>query len=586
MSSNLLFRPHTNTVDPHVSYIIKQTKSNEGNGHFLDPSPELEFHIDIYMIPDNPDIGQHAVMPTTAQKVSNYYQEKFGLEAVAELLEAGRLTMKGTVDMVNKACDIEVLFVEVNKTSLFGHLKDYSVPAQLAEHIDYIAGLQSLPGTSFQNFRSSPGSPNTASPKDLNCSPPGPDQWTAADYAKFYNFPEHYQGKSLDGEGMTFGIIQFGGNWPEAVDYVQCYCKSVGIPFPEVEIIEQEGFIPDSDPGAMGEVVVNLELAATIVPKAKFQIYFARNNFSGMLWAFTTAMYGPMRGLTSSIPQVMSLSWAFNEPSTSYEIFDHLNEAIRRAAEEFGISIVAAAGDLGSTFHTDSVTEPDKHGLAISYPSANPYVLAAGGTFLNLAEIAKKVPNEMVLEVSEEVWNQLYVHGEMKIPVASGGGFSGIFKPHDYQIPFLEHYLQLAYPKLVSKVRTRGISDVSFISNSSTDGYFVIYGGGAGSTLLGTSGAAPMWGTLLCRVSQAMEEPLGNIGPIIYGESVKHSPAFANVIFYTNCLEIPKLKELVNGKWVASEGPWNPGTGLGSPNGIEFLKLCLATKEVAPNVAE
>jgi kumamolisin len=76
----------------------------------------------------------------------------------------------------------------------------------------------------------------------------------------------------------------------------------------------------------------------------------------------------------------------------------------------------------------------------------------------------------------------------------------------------------------------------------------------------GTSAVAPLWAALVCRLVQALGEPLGAPHRTLYGPAGPGvtSPGFRDVTVGSN------------GAYDAGPG-WDPCTGLGTPDGTALL---------------
>jgi len=196
-------------------------------------------------------------------------------------------------------------------------------------------------------------------------------------------------------------------------------------------------------------------------------------------------------------------------------------------AGALGVTVTAAAGDDGSA---DNETDQRAH---VDFPAASPGVLGCGGTTLS------------VDPTHETVWG-----GSGR--GATGGGVSGTFPLPAYQS-------SVGVPRQADTGRAgRGVPDVAANADPATgyrirvDGQEIVLGG--------TSAVAPLWAALVCRLVQALGDPLGAPHAALYAEAKPgvSPPGFRDVT------------EGSNGAYQAGPG-WDACTGLGTPDGTALL---------------
>ena len=344
---------------------------------------------------------------------------------------------------------------------------------------------------------------------------------------------------SATGQGQTVAILVLGGGF-----YTEDLEQFCGGQAPSVDVVEIGGatnapasreairqFIEESEAGEAPsadaalqdqiwwtlETTVDIQLAASFAPGARFVVYFAPNTTAGKLEALTAAIADEDRA-----PDIVSCSWGLDESildDTDLEAFDGIFQmAILR-----GISLLYASGDKGAEVDTDGKAR-------VNFPASSPHVLSCGG-----AQLPLKGP--------QSVWNES--RGELVL--ATGGGFSRLFSRPPWQ------------PESAadgSGHACRGVPDVAGKSDY-TMGYRLVIAGMqfAGG---GTSSAAPLWAGLLARINEALGVRVGWIAPLLY------QPEAAD------CFE--SITEGHNGTFQAEEG-WDPCTGLGTPDGEKLLRF-------------
>jgi kumamolisin len=382
-----------------------------------------------------------------------------------------------------------------------GHLY---VPQELAGRVLVVIGFDSRPMLCSRRALG-----DTAAPAN---------SYTPIEISRLYDFPPN-----ANGEGQTIALIELGGGYRN--QDLHSYWKQLGIDPVKVSSISVAGAQnrPTGNAnGPDGEVVLDIEVAGGVAPKAKIAVYFAPNTEQGFLKAVHTAIHDRVRK-----PSVISISWGGPEDQWTRQSLDAFNQAFHDAAL-LGISVFCSSGDGGSA---DGEADGKPH---VDFPASSPWVVSCGGTTIKTA--GGKI-------VSESAWS-----GGAK--GATGGGVSTFFPAPDYQ-------QNAGVP--VSTVRMgfagRGVPDVAACADP-VSGYSVLVNG-TWRVTGGTSAAAPLWAGL----TAVMNEQLGTrIG-------------FMNPLFYTTLAEHKALNDLLsgtNGDFAAKPG-WDACTGMGSPNGQAIL---------------
>jgi kumamolisin len=352
---------------------------------------------------------------------------------------------------------------------------------------------------------------------------PATAAFTPVEVAKLYNFPT-----GLDGSGQCIAIIELGGGY-RSLD-LQVYFRSLNLPVPKVSSVSVDGAknSPGLPTGADGEVMLDIEIAGAVAPRASIVVYFAPNTDQGFLDAITAAIHDDVNK-----PSVISISWGAPESEWSPQALTAYNEAFRAAAA-LGVTVCCAAGDAGSSDQNPDNGTPD--GLAhADFPASSPYVLACGGTRLTAS-------NGKI--ASEVVWND-DPHSS-----AGGGGVSDFFDLPDWQ-------RAARVPASVNPGERigRGLPDVAGNASPST-GYKVRVDF-LNFVVGGTSAVSPLWAGLVALMNQKLPQPVGWLNPLLYGP-VAGSGAFHDI----TSGDI--------GAYAARAG-WDACTGWGSPDGSALL---------------
>lgn len=280
--------------------------------------------------------------------------------------------------------------------------------------------------------------PHTAQPASL----------TAVQVATAYNYPTQYTGK-----GKVGGIIELGGGFSESD--LTAYFGKLGRPVPSVRSVSVAGGQNKSDGpnGADGEVLLDIEVIASVAPGAAFTVYFAPNTDDGFLAAIKQAH--------KDMCDVISISWGGPESSWSPSSMGEFDAELA-ACQADGIDVMVAAGDNGSD---DGTGKP-----VADFPASSPHAVACGGTRLTI--------NPDGSRAAETVWD------DSDTSSATGGGVSGHFPG-------------------------RQVPDVA--ANADPDsGYEVVVDGGQ-YVIGGTSAVAPLIAGLGLLIREALDGPFNMV---------------------------------------------------------------------------
>jgi len=274
------------------------------------------------------------------------------------------------------------------------------------------------------------------------------------------------------------------------------------------------------------EIALDLQILASLLPKARIVVYFAGNTIQSLVGAINQAIFDDVNR-----PQVLSVSWGSAEMFWSSSARDAM-QAVLADAQRLKVTVLFAAGD---ELATGGLDDGKAH---VWFPSSSPYALGCGGTQPAIAGAASS---------EEVVWND----GTS----GTGGGVSDFYPVPAYQSA-------LALPPSVNdgKIR-RGVPDVAAAA-AATPGYRIVLNG---SEMVkdGTSAATPLWAGLIAIANAVRGEPLG----------------FANSALYSNpaaLRQIDRGNNRVAGKGYEAGPGWNACTGLGVPKGADIVAALAA----------
>jgi kumamolisin len=462
--------------------------------------------------------------PADVEKIKKFAQE-FGLKVRETGTELARRTVmvSGTVAKLQKAFGVELKEYKSPKGNYRGRVGPVTVPAEYADIIKGVFGLDNRPQAE-PHFRRMPQVAGPAIKAHAATASHDPNE-----VAQIYDFP------AGDGSNQCVGIIELGGGFP--LDDITNYFTSLNLPVPQVISVSVDGGTnsPSTPDSADGEVLLDIEVIGAIVPAAKIVVYFAPNTDQGFLDAITTAVHD-----TDNQPSVISISWGSAEANWTSQALTSFDEAFQSAAA-MGVTICAASGDNGSS---DGVNDGNDH---VDFPASSSFVLGCGGTTLQASN--GQINNEVV-------WNNQTSGGG-----ATGGGVSAVFSLPTWQNGFGD-------PAPSGPTGGRGVPDVSGDADPST-GYNVLVDGQS-MVIGGTSAVAPLWAGLIARINQITGKAIGFLNPLIYAQAVTASG-------------FHDITDGNNGDFSAVAG-WDPCTGLGSPDGAKLL-AALTGAPAAPAAA-
>ncbi len=176
----------------------------------------------------------------------------------------------------------------------------------------------------------------------------------------------------LDGSGQTVAIIELGGGYRNSD--LTVFFNEIGVALPVVSAVsvDHAGNDPTTADSDDGEVMLDIEVAGAVAPKANYVIYFAPNNGDqGFIDAISAAIHDTQRN-----PSVISISWGGPEDATDQQGITAFHELFVAAAA-VGITICVASGDHG-TADLDATHWDGK--MHVDHPAVDDFVLGCGGT--------------------------------------------------------------------------------------------------------------------------------------------------------------------------------------------------------------
>ncbi len=451
--------------------------------------------------------AQQGAAPADVKAVEAFAQDH-GLTVVRVNPGQRTVILAGTIGTLCKAFSTELSMQKTPKGVFRTRSGSIYVPEGLGPIVDGVFGLDNRPAAS-PKFRRRTVLPHA-----------GGVSYKPTQVAAAYQFP-----RDADGTGQCIALVELGGGFKTAD--LHAYFLSLGVtPTPSVLAVGVDGGKnePTGDlDGPDGEVMLDIEVAGAIAPRATIAAYFAPNTDRGFIDALLAAMHDKTRR-----PSVVSISWGSAEAGWTQQALNGLNQALQDAGL-LGMTVCVAAGDGGSS-------DGGSDGLAhADFPASSPFALACGGTRLEPSGKGA---------ATETVWNDGAEGG------ATGGGVSDVFDLPAWQSA-------AGVPKSVNPGHRvgRGLPDVSGNADPAT-GYEVRVDGQV-TVIGGTSAVAPLVAGLVALLNQKLNRRIGYLNPTLYTTAALRS-AFRDITSGNN------------GAYAAGTG-WDACTGWGSPNGAKLL---------------
>ena len=471
--------------------------------------------------------AEHGADPAEMAQVEAFARQN-GLTVVSASAGHRSVKLSGTVAQFNSAFNVVLEQWEHAGGHYRGRTGTVQIPSQLAGIVSGVFGLDNRPFAKPHFRRLKPGATTQF------------NGYLPTKVAQLYNFPT-----DVDGAGQVIGIIELGGGYrPKDLT---AYFKQIGVAMPNVTSVSVDHGrnAPTNARSADGEVMLDIEVAASIAPGAKVVVYFAAGTTDrDFLDAITEAVHDKVNN-----PSVISISWGGPEASATAVFQTEFDQTLQSAAA-LGITVTVASGDDGAADEGPNEWDNRTHA---DFPASSPHVLACGATRIQVSG------NHIS---TESVWNEHAADTEQDSFGSSGGGISSFFPVPPYQA-------SVALPKDITTGKTgRGIPDVSGDGDPAS-GYLVRVDGEE-FPIGGTSAVAPLWAGLIALINQKLKRRVGFINPLLYG----NPSALRDIVVGDNKVGSSHIG------YSAASG-WDPCTGLGSPDGAKLLAVLGGSRQSA-----
>ena len=447
------------------------------------------------------------------------------------------LRVSGTASAMEAAFKAGVAIYQSAAQGEFrGREGSVSIPAEIAGLVESVVGLDQR---KVAHRKAGVHGHSTATPL-------GP-----GDLETHYNFPPG------DGAQQKIAIAEFGaplqsGSFlPPAFlpEDVAAFCESQKRPVPTVTTVpvnlapltlDQLKSLPAQVANVVldetGEVMMDVEIIATLCSAAEISVYYATFDQKGWL--------DLVERVTADQPVALSVSYGLAEDSPEWEpaALESINTALQAAALA-GITVCVSSGDDGT-----NCDMPDSR-AHVEFPGCSPFVLSVGGT--------------MLAGAAQEVvwWQSPGRRNGNGHSGATGGGVSTIFARPPWQ--------NVAVTSINSgSLQGRVIPDVAALAGPPLYQLTLL---GQSSPNGGTSASAPLWASLLARLNAALPAAKQQrfLPPILYGNG--SSGATVGEAGCTDIVSGNNASHPKPGKGYQAQNGYDAVTGWGVPNGKNLL---------------
>lgn len=484
----------------------------------------------------------HGANPECLAQVRSF-ADAHDLKVVAVHADRREVVVRGSARVMQATFATELRVAEINGRKCRVRRGGISVPADLAESITSITGLDNRP-FARPHYRVAHAAAHAVAAGGV-AAPVQETAFTPLEIGTLYHFPAGF-----DGAGQSIAILELDGGF--RADELAAYFNELGVPQPAVTVVPFDGGGANNsgsnalDPFCRdAEVMLDLQVAGALAPGARLLVYFAEDDSDRSFLAAMSAIVHD----SERKPDIVSVSWGGPESTASGQFradFDRLLET----AAHLGITVCAATGDNASPDFSADDPRWD-HGAHVDFPACDPWVLACGGTRISV---------EAGAIAAEDIWFEGPHDG-------TGGGVSRFFPLPDYQ-------KTASIPRAADPdgPPMRGIPDVS-ANAAPVSGFRILCDGQRFPDpaknvppMGGTSAVAPLWTALVARINQAIGGRCGFLNPVLYElAAAPASSIFRNPVSGTN------------GSYFAGPG-WNACAGLGSVDGTRLLNALRAKK--------
>jgi tripeptidyl-peptidase-1 len=515
------------------------------------------------------------IAPKVEHKASALKWLKENLSKAATITDLGdAIRVRAPAKDVERLFDTEMyLFNHDNGHLISKAMGTHSVPAEIANAIDFVSGLSEFPM-------------HRSSGKKV----PKPDVSTPATSVSPVVIPaslrEMYSVPATAAAKVSQGVAEFQGDASYNKADLQTFFNQSGTTADEGDTVADivgpySGTYPDMEATLDTQYIMG-------VGQGEVDWYWTT---AGWQYEWASNFYS-----TTSVPDAVSISWGWAEDGQCASgIADTECSTlgvkaagyVNRTNVEFqkiglrGVSLFAASGDSGANGRIDGGCTGTV--LHASFPGSSPYITATGATQFSKPEYnLPSTPTACTALGSGYKCASGGVEVAVSSQVAgftSGGGFSTYTPRPSYQDDAVNAYLNSGValpPSSYYNNANRGYPDVSALGNGFAV-YLNSYGGW--TTVGGTSASSPTFAGVSSYLNamayNKTGKPLGFLNPFLYKMAAAKPSAFTDIVSGDNkcteqgCAASCKGYEATKGR--------DPVTGLGTPVASEMLAYLEST---------
>ncbi|XP_077414177.1 tripeptidyl-peptidase 1 [Vanacampus margaritifer] len=486
----------------------------------------LEERLKLTSDPDSPQYGKYLQLEEVASLVRPSDASR---KAVRDWLHSHGVTNCLTVrtqDFLQCTLTAEVAEVLLPGSRFQHYVRDghsivrssapYSVPDDIAQHLDFVGGLHRVPPRGRK--------PSMASSNSFHLGV------TPAVLRARYNMTATDVGSA---QNNSQAVAQFLEQYYSPADLAE-FMSLYGSSFQHLSKV-------DRVVGTQGTGKAGIEASLDVE-------YIMSTGANIPTWVFTNPgrhesqepflQWVVLLSNMSDLPWVHTISYGDDEDSLSTAYMRRINTEFMKAGVR-GLSLLFASGDSGAgCWHMTK----QLNSFRPSFPASSPYVTSVGGTSF-------KNPYKVTYEVTDYI---------------SGGGFSNVFKMPDYQASAVAGYLKSVAatlpPKSYFNASGRAYPDMAALS----DNYWVVINRVPMPFVSGTSASTPVVGGMLSLINDKRLMKglpvLGFLNPRLY--KLKGQALFD----VTEGCHLGCFDEQVQGQGFCAAPSWDPVTGWGTPN--------------------
>ena len=491
------------------------------------------------------------------------FLESKGLRVLERSSARRRIVAEGTAQKVNAAFAIKLTrYRRPGTAANRGPGRPGELPPPREELYRGFEGPVHLPSELIGVVRAVIGLDNRkiGQPAVGTGDPPNANYMSPDAVAQLYNFP------NTGGAGQTVGIFEdassgaaylhtditsFIGSLSAGYTTPPASLNDIGLTVGSTTYSNNTASVTSLPSSGAFECGIDVSIVAAVAQGVNINVYFTDSSEAGWEAFFNRAIF-PLAG--DNPPSALTASWLFSteddigtigDPTVSGTASNLLHGYLRTAAHR-GITVFMAIGDWGSA---DLVTDGKCH---VSYPAADPWVTACGGTI---------VGDITATGFEEFAWSEVGTASPFQnFPYEStGGGVSDTFP-----LPPFQRHAHLAPISNNDGNSRRGVPDVAGMV--AMDGFFFAGVGGPGQNGgFGTSLVAPLYAGLIAVLNGYINRDAGFLNPTLY----RHGPAICRDVRFGN-------NDAGNGPtppdapvYLAGPG-WDACTGWGSIDGTRL----------------